>query len=50
MTQQQRQGERYRAWLKVQEGRANECVLPKAVYRLADEYLEGQNPLSKRES
>jgi hypothetical protein len=41
MTEKQLQGERYRAWLKVQEGRADECVNPRAVRRLAAEY-EGE--------
>jgi hypothetical protein len=43
MTAQQRDGERYRAWLKVQEGRADECVGPTAVRRMAAEY-EAQRP------
>lgn len=38
MSAQQRDGERYRAWLKVQEGRADECVAPNAVRRLAAEH------------
>lgn len=38
MNAQQRRGERYRAWLKVQEGRADDCVAPKAVRLLAAEY------------
>lgn len=44
MNAQQRDGERYRAWLKVQEGRADECVGPTAVRRMAAEYEASRAP------
>lgn len=52
MTAQQRDGERYRAWLKVQEGRADDCVGPNAVRRLAAEYesqVRGARPKRRAE-